>query len=166
MAQERFLNPPMPDVLAQWKFYFEQLNVQPDDVVLDVGCNTGDTEHFLINMYPFVKKVIGLDADIKRIQAAIETWKLRGKQGNIEFLVGDGMALPFPDHYFDKVICAETLEWMKDPKAAIAEIKRVLKPNGIALIQHTDWDQTVYTTSDVQASWLYKSRSSSIHAYK
>ncbi|WP_227522068.1 class I SAM-dependent methyltransferase [Bacillus solitudinis] len=47
---------------------------------------------------------------------------------------GDGTALPFDDNTFEKIICAETLEWIKDPITAIKEIKRVLKPNGIALI--------------------------------
>ncbi|WP_100407690.1 methyltransferase domain-containing protein [Bacillus solitudinis] len=154
MAQEHFLNPPMPDVIASWKFYLEQLDIKPGDSVLDVGCNTGDTEHFLISLFPFVNKVVGLDYDENRIAVAKETWESKGKNEKIEFIQGDGSALPFNDNTFDKIICAETLEWIKDPKTAIKEIKRVLKPNGIALIQHTDWDQTVYTTTNIEKTRL------------
>jgi ubiquinone/menaquinone biosynthesis C-methylase UbiE len=154
MAQERFLNPPMPDVIASWKFYLEQLDIEPGDSVLDIGCNTGDTEHYLVSLYPFVNNVVGLDYDENRIIAAKESWENRGKNKKIEFIQGDGSALPFEDETFDKIICAETLEWIKDPTKAIKEIKRVLKPNGIALIQHTDWDQTVYTTKDIEKTRL------------
>jgi ubiquinone/menaquinone biosynthesis C-methylase UbiE len=149
MAQEWFLEPPMPDVIEQWRFYFKQLNFQPNDVVLDVGCNTGDTEHFLVNLYPYIDKVVGLDNSEKRIERAKQKWEERGKPNKIEFILGDGGGLPFEDETFDKIVCAETLEWIKDPLKAIQEIKRVLRPNGIAVIQHTDWDSTIFTASDL-----------------
>ncbi|MFS0879181.1 methyltransferase domain-containing protein [Metabacillus niabensis] len=150
MAQEQFLNPPMPDIIEQWKFQLVQLNVQPNDIVLDIGCNSGDTEHLLVNLFPYIKKVIGLDHDKKRIAHAKQNWENQGKNEKIEFVQGDGLSLQFEDNSFDKVICAETVEWIKEPLIAINEIKRVLKPNGIALIQHTDWDQTVFMTKDIQ----------------
>jgi SAM-dependent methyltransferase len=43
-----------------------------------------------------------------------------------------GFALP--DGAFDRVICTEVLEHTEDPAAILAEIRRVLRPGGIAVI--------------------------------
>lgn len=75
MAQEQFLNPPMPDIIEQWKFQLVQLHVQPNDFVLDIGCNSGDTEHLLVNLFPYIKKVIGLDHDKKELPMQNKTGK-------------------------------------------------------------------------------------------
>ncbi|MEN9390237.1 MAG: hypothetical protein RLZZ283_337 [Candidatus Parcubacteria bacterium] len=45
-------------------------------------------------------------------------------------IVGDIHALPFPDGTFDRVLCVEVLEHVKDPRQAFKEMKRVLKPGG------------------------------------
>jgi len=44
--------------------------------------------------------------------------------------VGDAEKLPFPNEYFDVVLCIETLEHLMEPPKAANEIKRVLKPSG------------------------------------
>lgn len=47
---------------------------------------------------------------------------------------GDLLALPFPDGVFDGVILTEVLEHCIDPRAAVAQILRVLKPGGLLLV--------------------------------
>ncbi|WP_124727936.1 NUDIX hydrolase [Staphylospora marina] len=42
MAKEAFLRPAMPDVLKQWHIRLERLQPEPDNLVLDAGCNLGD----------------------------------------------------------------------------------------------------------------------------
>lgn len=44
---------------------------------------------------------------------------------------GDGTRLPFPDATFDRIICSEVLEHIPDEDAALAELRRVLKPDGM-----------------------------------
>ena len=44
MAQEEFLDDPMPDVIEQWRYYFSVLAPQTGELILDVGCNTGEAE--------------------------------------------------------------------------------------------------------------------------
>lgn len=147
MAQEQFLNPPMPDIIEQWRFYLELLDIKPNDVILDVGCNLGETEFFLLNLYPYVKEVVGLDKSKNRIKLALERWNSRDSK--IRFIEGDIFSLPFQEDTFDKVICAETLEWTNPPEMAVKEIYRVLKPGGIAFIEHTDFDTQVFTTNNL-----------------
>jgi ubiquinone/menaquinone biosynthesis C-methylase UbiE len=52
------------------------------------------------------------------------------------FLVGDAAALAFPDGSFDLVVSTLSLHHWADPAAGLAEIGRVLRPGGRALI----WD--------------------------
>jgi SAM-dependent methyltransferase len=46
-------------------------------------------------------------------------------------LRGNTLRLPFPDACFDRVLCSEVLEHVRDPAQAAAELVRVLKPGGI-----------------------------------
>jgi SAM-dependent methyltransferase len=42
--------------------------------------------------------------------------------------------LPFDDASFDLVVCIEAFQWMRDPRHAVAEFARVLRPNGTAIV--------------------------------
>ena len=46
----------------------------------------------------------------------------------------DGVNIPYPENYFDFILCSEVLEHAASPVLLMREIKRVLKPGGIALI--------------------------------
>ncbi|WP_299824634.1 class I SAM-dependent methyltransferase [uncultured Pontibacter sp.] len=46
----------------------------------------------------------------------------------------DITSIPYKDHYFDLIICSHVLGHVPDEEKAIQELKRVLKPNGVALI--------------------------------
>ena len=46
----------------------------------------------------------------------------------------DGITFPFPENYFDSVVCTQVLEHVEHPQILISEIYRVLKPDGKALL--------------------------------
>jgi methyltransferase OMS1 len=57
---------------------------------------------------------------------------------NVRFAIADAEALPFPDDAFDCVVDTFSLCVFSDPEAALAEVARVLKPDGTALlVEHT-----------------------------
>jgi SAM-dependent methyltransferase len=67
----------------------------------------------------------------------------------------DVTALPDPDGSFDVVICNHVLEHIPDDRAAMRQIRRVLRPGGFAVLQHpirahaeTFEDWTVVTPQD------------------
>lgn len=49
-------------------------------------------------------------------------------------VVAGGEALPFEDDRFDCAICTQLLEHADDPTAVVAELRRVLRPGGLALV--------------------------------
>jgi SAM-dependent methyltransferase len=91
----------------------------PGRRVLDLGCRTGAvTQHFLPG-----NEVVGADVDEAALALAAE----RG----IETVWADAEEpLPFPDGSFDVVVAGEFLEHVRDPEAVIAEVRRVLRPDG------------------------------------
>lgn len=52
---------------------------------------------------------------------------------NLSFEVADATKLPYRDHSFDAVIIANALHIIPEPEKALAEIDRVLKPEGILI---------------------------------
>lgn len=53
---------------------------------------------------------------------------------DVRFLKGELDRLALPAASFDRVVCTEVLEHTKDPAAILAEIRRVLRPDGVAVI--------------------------------
>jgi SAM-dependent methyltransferase len=54
-------------------------------------------------------------------------------------VVGDALALPFPDGAFDRVVAAEILEHVPADTVAIAELVRVLRPGGTIAVTVPRW---------------------------
>lgn len=104
---------------------FESVGVRPEWHVLDVGCGTGGTMKSLGGACRFT----GLDASPL---AAGMAERLSGAK----VVVADATRMPFEDGTFDAVVASHILEHIDDDDAAVAEIRRVLKPGGplVALV--------------------------------
>jgi len=61
MAQDHFLDPPLPDIIDQWRYYLRVLAPAAQHRILDVGCHNGDAERLLLRDYPQIAKVTGID---------------------------------------------------------------------------------------------------------
>jgi len=95
--------------------------------ILDVGCAGGYMANKVNYIFP-KSKITGIDVYKESIDYA------KKKYPNINFIVADAHKLPFKDNTFDMVICYETIEHVVNPKKVLAEIKRVMKKNGKALV--------------------------------
>lgn len=47
-------------------------------------------------------------------------------------------SLPFADESFDAVICSSTFHYFRNPEAVLSEVRRILRPSGVAIISFTD----------------------------
>lgn len=93
--------------------------------MLDVGCGTG----YHLNRYRERGfELSGMDGSEEMLRQA------RLLNPEIEFQQGDVEELPFPDDSFDFVMCVEVLRYLPDIAPCVAEINRVLKPGGTALV--------------------------------
>ena len=52
--------------------------------------------------------------------------------------------LPFPDQYFDHAVCLGALLYFKDPRQALLEMRRVLKPGGRVVLRTVN-KENLYT---------------------
>jgi ArsR family transcriptional regulator len=102
--------------------------VDPSWVIADLGCGTGDASEWLA---PYVKKVIAVDREPAMLDAAQR--RLEGFQ-NVEFRRGDLTALPIDDGSLDAALVFLVLHHLRDPAAAIGDIARSLRTDGVLLI--------------------------------
>src|SRR3989344_3137619 len=96
--------------------------------ILDVGCASG---WFLSEVQKRNPKAVCEGVDVYK--AAIEYGKK--KYPTLKLRYADAHKLPFRDESFDGVICSEVLEHVVEPERVLREIKRVLKPEGIAVVE-------------------------------
>ncbi len=95
--------------------------------LLDFG--PGDGWPSLI-VAPYAAEVVGVDGSKRRVAVCTENAARMGIT-NARFLhVTPGSPLPFSDDTFDGVMAASSIEQTPDPKAALCELYRVLKPGG------------------------------------
>lgn len=94
---------------------------QPGERILDIAAGTGSSSAALARSGA---RVVAVDIS----PGMIEEGRRRHKK--IEFVEADALHLPFGDDEFDAVTISFGLRNIVDPKAALAEMYRVLKPGG------------------------------------
>jgi SAM-dependent methyltransferase len=97
--------------------------------VLDVACGTGRLALDLARAVGPGGSVVGVDLSAAMVDAARRRVAAHGI-GNAVFEGMDAEALALPDASFDVVVCALGLMYMPDPRQALREMARVLRPGG------------------------------------
>lgn len=124
----------------------KRLGLEAGARVLDLGCGEGRHCHGL-HMLGGIQ-VVGLDPDLPSLTKARDGLSMLPSRGDEEaltaFMSGSAYSLPFADNTFDGVICSEVLEHLHEYNDALAEIRRVLKPDGIfaATVPHA-WPEKI-----------------------
>jgi ubiquinone/menaquinone biosynthesis C-methylase UbiE len=103
----------------------QYLELHPGEKILDVACGSGYWTRKLAVAHACT--VVGIDSSEQEIATA----KRHHNGSHCTYQLSSAEALPFPDASFDKVISVCALEHFSSDTAAIAEMFRVLKPNGI-----------------------------------
>jgi SAM-dependent methyltransferase len=139
--------------LYQRYHFVREFSVGKD--VFEIGCGAGLGLGYLGRV---AKKVVGGDVEEKNVTLAREYYKNRQ---NITTDLMDAHNVPLSDESFDLVLLFETIYYLKDPKRCIAEVARLLRPNGTFVIctVNRDWEDfhpSPYTYRYFSVSELYE----------
>jgi len=108
--------------------------LESDDVVLDVGCGTGNfTRTLARSVGRTTGLVVGLDLSAPML-ARGEALRRQDELPQVRFVRGDATRLPFVDDAFDAVHTAGALHLMPDVDGVLAELARVVRPGGRLVI--------------------------------
>ncbi len=97
-----------------------------DERVVDVGTGAGA---LALALAPLVREVVGVDPVPELLALARER-----SAPNVEFVEGDGTALPFADGSFDLAVTRRTLHHVARPEGVVAELARVTRRGGGVLV--------------------------------
>ena len=101
--------------------------------LLDVGCGDGD---FIFVLKDRFKECYGVDVSSVRIERAKKRSKGVSDGNNLHFYQCDvDEGLPFNNSFFYAVSCIAVLEHVLNPPNVLDEIRRVLKPGGIFIVE-------------------------------
>lgn len=125
---------------SEYRFVLENLALQPNDTLLDLGCGYNIFPLFTASKHV---KTIGLDSDsgnwrkLKKRLKSVE--RNIGRSLPFDFQVGDATDPPLENESVDKVSAVSAIEHMftdagDGDRLALSGIARVLKPGGIACI--------------------------------
>lgn len=103
--------------------------------LLDVGCGTADYAP-LAQRYRAL--YVGVDFSLSMIDQALA--RTAAEPGEQRFAVGAGDALSFDDSSFDLVVAIGYIEYFEDAARTLKELRRVLSPGGVLVMQSFKWD--------------------------
>lgn len=123
----------------RWSFYVEatvretlsRLSLEAEGDLLDIGCGTGALLLAVSQAQP-AARLVGIDASPEMLTVARQRL---GTAARLEQAWAH--ALPFDDGSFDIVVSSSVFHFLREPLAALAEMRRVLRAGGRLVI--TDW---------------------------
>ena len=115
----------VPALFEQWAPRLTAAaGIRPGQRVLDVACGTGVLARSLAERVGPTGSVVGLDVNAGMLAVA------KRKAPALEWREARAEALPFPENSFDAVVSQFGLMFFEDPRLALQEMQRVLRPGG------------------------------------
>jgi SAM-dependent methyltransferase len=118
---------------AQQRELAELVDVPEGARVLEIGYGPGVLAAEVLERHPSAH-LAGVDPSAVMRDQARRRSAAAERAGRLDLRVGAAAALPFPDHGFDLVLSSNTFRLVPDQRAAAAEIARVLRPGGTAVV--------------------------------
>jgi ubiquinone/menaquinone biosynthesis C-methylase UbiE len=116
-----------PQQQAMRRAFLADVEFPASAEVLEVGCGTGVLTRMLGGL-PGIEAVVGVDLAPSLLEAARE---LAAGLPHVRFEQADARALPFADETFDVAVFDSTLSHVPEPERSLAEVLRVLRPDGL-----------------------------------
>jgi SAM-dependent methyltransferase len=121
------------------------LGAQPGQRVLDVGCGPGFYVSELVDRVGKAGAVVGVDISADMLSLARKRCEGHAK---VAFHEASATALPVDDSSFDAALSVQVLEYVTEVDAALAEIRRVLRPGGRLVLWDVDWSTVSWHSAD------------------
>jgi len=115
----------------------DRLSGQPAAHILDVGTGVGNFVAVLKEAGVAFAEIVGIDTSERAVDAARKNF---ADDPRIRFERMDALAMTYPDATFDVVCLSNTLHHLADPHAVFAAMRRVLKDDGILLVNEMTSD--------------------------
>ena len=122
---------PEADTPFPLRYAFYLLGDIRGKVVLDLGCGSGE------NLAPLLARganVIAVDLSEELVKLARGRLALTNQEMKPALMVGSAYDVPLPDGSVDAILCSSLLHHLDIPRA-MAEMKRLLKPGGFAVVK-------------------------------
>jgi SAM-dependent methyltransferase len=123
----------------------EALGVQPGQRVLDIGCGPGFYVSELVDRVGEAGAVVGVDISAEMLNLAKR--RCEG-HANVAFHEASATALPVDDSSFDAALSVQVLEFIPEIDAALAEMRRVLRPGARLVLWDVDWSTVSWHSDD------------------
>jgi SAM-dependent methyltransferase len=104
---------------------------------LDVGCGGGDVTFDLASLVGATGRAVGVDVDATKVELA-RAEAAQEAVTNVEFRVSD-VTEGLGEASYDVVYARFVLTHLRDPEAAVAEMRRVLRPGGRLVLEDIDF---------------------------
>lgn len=110
--------------------FLRKSGVTSSSKVLEIGCGDGALSGLIYKT--FRCQLTGLDPSPDGIRYCGEMFKKHGFTG--DFRISEGYSFDYADNAFDCVVLADVIEHLQQPELMLAEMRRILKPGGRAVI--------------------------------
>lgn len=105
------------------------------EMILDIATGTGDLA--ILMTATKAKKIIGLDISAGMLEVGRKKIAQKNLSDRIEMVLGDSENIPYADNTFDAITVAFGVRNFENLEKGLAEILRVLKPDGVFVILET-----------------------------
>ncbi len=121
---------------VKWrKKIVKMIAAQQPQNILDIATGTGDLA--ILMSSTSAQNIIGLDLSEGMLAVGKDKIAAKNLQNKIEMVVGDSENIPYPDNHFDAITVSFGIRNFETLEKGLAEILRVLKPNGLFVILET-----------------------------
>lgn len=118
------------------------MNIQPDDVIADIGAGSG---YHVFKMAPMINKgqIYAVDIQEEMLNEIQKKSNNKGVQ-NVNLIKGGEKSANLPENSVDKVLMVDVYHEFSFPKEMMASIKKALRPNGkIFLVEYRGEDPLI-----------------------
>ena len=121
---------------AEYRLFHELMGLWGDHsehTVLDYGCGPG-SDLVGFHVYGHAREAIGMDVSKPALAAARKRLRLHGVRATLVRVHDSKPVIPLPDASIDHIYCQGVLHHVSHPAEILREFRRVLKPDGTAVV--------------------------------